>query len=230
LSPTTFMRAAMQRVRACTPGSCAVRASRLSSPISSYLLGLVSPEMRVADGRVNGRTTDPPAPPPPSPPPPSPPLPSPPPPPHVAADWGGYTPVPAGATLPDSRMCSGYLSETQTSSTLNVCRSSCDASPTCMGFSWGLTAPPPPPPSASPPPAFINKRRALLAHDEPAVAGEVGLCFLMTSFPNTSSVVSNYTHAGCYAKGTRLYTWLVCRESKPAFFTHKLAPSRVGVA
>ena len=135
---------------------------------------------------------------------------SPPPPPHVAADWGGYTPVPSNATLPDGRMCTGYVSETPTSRTLDICRSSCDASPTCMGFSWGLNAPPPPP-SPSPPPALIERRRALLAHDEPAVAGKVGSCFLMTSTPTNSSVVSNYIHAGCYAKGTRLPAHVVHR-------------------
>jgi hypothetical protein len=132
-----------------------------------------------------------------------------PPPPHVVADWGGYTPVPATATLPDARMCSGYSSSSYSTKTLAQCRASCDSTSGCAGFSWGLNVPPSPsppppspPPSPSPPPVFIDRRRALLAHDEPAVANVIGSCYLMTSRPTSSSVASSaFTSAACYAKG-----------------------------
>ena len=133
---------------------------------------------------------------------------SPSPPPHDVADWGGYTPVPASATLPDRRMCTGYSGYAQSSSTLAQCRASCDSSSGCAGFSWGLnvsSSPSPPPPSPSPPPGpSIDRRRTLLAHDEPAVDGEIGSCFLMPSTPSSSTASSTFTFAGCYAKGARL--------------------------
>jgi hypothetical protein len=139
---------------------------------------------------------------------------SPSPPPHDVADWGGYTPVPASATLPDRRMCTGYSGYAQSSSTLAQCRASCDSSSGCAGFSWGLnvsSSPSPPPPSPSPPPGpSIDRRRTLLAHDEPAVDGEIGHCYLMGSKPTSSFIVSSaFTAAGCYAKGARLLTWPV---------------------
>ena len=138
---------------------------------------------------------------------------SPSPPPHDVADWGGYTPVPASATLPDRRMCTGYSGYAQSSSTLAQCRASCDSSSGCAGFSWGLnvsSSPSPPPPSPSPPPQIIDRRRTLLAHDEPAVANVIGSCYLMTSTPTSSSDAYFYfTSAGCYAKSARLPpTWL----------------------
>jgi hypothetical protein len=139
--------------------------------------------------------------PPPSPP--SPPPPSPAPPPHDVADWGGYTPVPASATLTDVRMCDGCDTSFASSKTLAQCRASCDSWSSCLGFSWGLFASPPAPPS--PPPYVLDRRRTLLAHDEPAVANVTGTCFLMTSTPTSSSIDSVYfTSAGCYAKGARL--------------------------
>jgi hypothetical protein len=133
-----------------------------------------------------------------SPPPPSPP-PPPAPPPHVVADWGGYTPVPATATLPDARMCSGYSSSSYSTKTLAQCRASCDSTSGCAGFSWGIYT------------GFVggvDRRRTLLAHDEPAVDGVYGSCYLMTSRPTSSSSSWGYTPAGCYAKGARLPpTW-----------------------
>jgi hypothetical protein len=75
-----------------------------------------------------------------------------------------------------------------------------------VGFSWGLLdpgAPPlPSPPPPSPPPSFIDRRRTLLAHDEPAVAGEYGWCYRITTAITTSYVDSNFIQAGCYTKGT----------------------------
>jgi hypothetical protein len=155
------------------------------------------------------RSTDasppPPSPPPspPSPPPPSPPPPSPPPPPHNATDWGGYTPVPATAVLPDKYMCDGYGSVSLSSRTLAQCRASCDSTSGCAGFSWGLNVPSPSPPS------FLDRRRTLLAHDEPAVANVTGSCYLTTSMPTSASNASSaFTSAGCYAKSSRLPpTW-----------------------
>ena len=91
-------------------------------------------------------------------------------------------------------MCGGFFSGSYSSSTLSQCRASCDSSATCMGFSWGLLDPN----------AILDRRRTLLAHDEPAVAGETGNCYLMTSTPTSSSVYSFYLQAGCYAKSTRL--------------------------
>jgi hypothetical protein len=121
----------------------------------------------------------------------SPPPLSPPPPPHNVAGWGGYTPVPATAVLTDARMCAGYSSNGSSFKTLAQCRASCDSTSGCAGFSWGIYSPP------------LDRRRTLLAHDEPAVAGENGYCYLMTSRP-TSSSYQGFTPAGCYAKGARL--------------------------
>ena len=133
---------------------------------------------------------------------------SPSPPPHDVADWGGYTPVPASATLPDRRMCTGYSGYAQSSSTLAQCRASCDSSSGCAGFSWGLnvSSSPSPPPLPSPPPEIIiDRRRTLLAHDEPVVDGVIGYCYLKASTPTTSSIRLNFpTTGGCYAKGARL--------------------------
>jgi hypothetical protein len=155
----------------------------------------------------------------PSRPPPSPPSP-PPRPPHDPADWGGYTPVPATATLPDGKMCAGYTSFSGTWRPISSCRASCDFSTTCMGFSWGMrTASPPPPsppppspppprppprsppPPRPPPPVYLDRRRTLLAHDEPAVAGVYGYCYLITTAITTSYLDSSFTYAGCYTKG-----------------------------
>jgi hypothetical protein len=143
-----------------------------------------------------------------SPPPPSPP-PSPPPPlappPHNTADWGGYTPVPATATLPDARMCSGYSYYGSSTKTLAQCRASCDSTSGCAGFSWGLNVVSPPSPPPSPPPYVLDRRRTLLAHDEPAVANVIGSCYLMTYTPTSSSIASSaFTSAACYAKGAHL--------------------------
>jgi hypothetical protein len=41
-----------------------------------------------------------------------------------------------------------------------------------------------------------------LAHDEPAVAGEYGWCYRITTAITTSYVDSNFIQAGCYTKGT----------------------------
>jgi hypothetical protein len=119
------------------------------------------------------------------------------PPPHVVADWGGYTPLPASAVLTDKYMCDGYSSSEDSSETLAQCRASCDSTSGCAGFSWGLNAPPSPPP-----PILGERRRTLLAHDEPAVADVNGSCYLTTSMPTSSSNASSaYSSAGCYAKG-----------------------------
>jgi hypothetical protein len=128
-----------------------------------------------------------------------------PPPPHVVADWGGYTPV-NGYTLPDKYMCDTYDYGSDyaslSSKTLAQCRASCDSTSGCAGFSWGLNV------------AIIDRRRTLLAHDEPAVDGMTGSCYLMTSMPTSSSNASSaFTSAGCYAKSARLSpTW---RPSAP---------------
>jgi hypothetical protein len=143
-------------------------------------------------GRCMTDVSPPPPSPPPSPPPPAPP-------PHVVADWGGYTPVPATATLPDARMCASYSSYSSSTKTLAQCRASCDSTSGCAGFSWGLNVPPSPPPPVV---AGVDRRRTLLAHDEPAVDGMTGSCYLMTSRPTSSSIASSaFTAAACYAKG-----------------------------
>jgi hypothetical protein len=135
-----------------------------------------------------------------------------PPPPHVVADWGGYTPV-NGYTLPDKYMCDTYDYGSDyaslSSKTLAQCRASCDSTSGCAGFSWGLNVPSPSPPPPSPPPSILDRRRTLLAHDEPAVANVNGSCYLMTSTPTNSSIASSaFTSAGCYAKSARLPpTW-----------------------
>jgi hypothetical protein len=56
-----------------------------------------------------------------------------------------------------------------------------------------------------------DRRRTLLAHDEPAVANVIGSCYIMTSRPTSSSTSYDFADtAGCYAKGARLpLTW--CR-------------------
>jgi hypothetical protein len=135
-----------------------------------------------------------------------------PPPPHVVADWGGYTPV-NGYTLPDKYMCEYYDYGSLSSKTLAQCRASCDSTSGCAGFSWGVPSPTwfdlnvPSPPAAYPSPP----RRTLLAHDEPAVANVIGSCYLMTSTPTSSSEAYFYfTSAGCYAKSARLPpTWRI---------------------
>ena len=101
--------------------------------------------------------------------------------------------MPADATLPDARMCQGYSAYFWSSSTtLAQCRARCDSSSRCAGFSWGLMA---------------ERRRTLLAHDEPAVDGATGRCYLLSSMPTSSFVASSvFTSAGCYAKGARLPT------------------------
>jgi hypothetical protein len=143
--------------------------------------------------------------------------PSPPPPPHNVTDWGGYTPV-NGYTLPDKYMCDTYDFGSDyaslSSKTLAQCRASCDSTSGCAGFSWGLNVPSPSPPPPSPPPVYVDRRRTLLAHDEPAVANVTGSCYLMTSTPTSSSNASSaFTSAGCYAKSARLSpTW---RPSAP---------------
>jgi hypothetical protein len=128
--------------------------------------------------------------------------------------------VPATATLPDARMCSGYSSSSYSTKTLAQCRASCDSTSGCAGFSWGLNVASPPSPSPSPPsppPPLItgvDRRRTLLAHDEPAVDGLYGYCFLMTSTPTISYEYSSYfTAAGCYAKGACLLTHLAARST-----------------
>ena len=55
-----------------------------------------------------------------------------------------------------------------------------------MGFSWGYGVI-----------DGIDRRRTLLAHD-----GRYGNCYLITTAITTSSVVSSYSQAGCYKKGT----------------------------
>jgi hypothetical protein len=124
-----------------------------------------------------------------------------PPPPHVVADWGGYTPVPATATLPYARMCASYSSYSYSNKTLAQCRASCDSTSGCAGFSWGIFAP-----------SVVDRRRALLAHDEPGVDGVYGYCYLMTSRPTSSSTSGYFPNtAGCYAKGACLLTHLAPR-------------------
>ena len=99
----------------------------------------------------------------------------------------GYTPVPATATLSDVKMCTGYTFSLGSSSTRSQCRTSCDLSFGCEGFSWGVR----------PPLLIRNHRRTLLAHDD-----EVGLCYLIMTAITTSSVDSGFIQAGCYKKGT----------------------------
>ena len=164
------------------------------------LSGTVCLELESADATI---------PPPPSPPP-SPP--SPPPPPHDAADWGGYTPVPATATLPDARMCDDGDSLYSYSLTLASCRYYCDYYYSgCAGFSWGIYVASSPSPPSPPPPLVtgVDRRRTLLAHDEPAVDGVIGSCNLKSSTPTSSSTYTDYpTTAACYAKGARFPpTW-----------------------
>ena len=86
-------------------------------------------------------------------------------------------------------MCTGYTSFSSSGKTLSQCRASCDSSASCVGFSWGY--------------GYLDRRRTLLAHDEPAVAGHTGYCYLMTT-AITTSYVDYYNHwkAGCYTKGT----------------------------
>jgi hypothetical protein len=116
-------------------------------------------------------------------------------------DWGGYALVPEGATLTDAMMCDGYSGNYYLPATLAQCRDVCDSWSGCAGFSWGL------PSDSSPlPPFYLNRRRTLLAHDEPAVDGAIGSCYLMTSPPISSIASDAFTYAGCFAKGTRLPT------------------------
>ena len=111
---------------------------------------------------------------------------------HDAADWGGYTPVPASAVLTDARMCVDGYDGSGSYETLAQCRASCDSTSGCAGFSWGVED-------------VVDRRRTLLAHDEPAVDGVTGLCYLMSSTPSDSGSSLDFPYtAGCYAKGARL--------------------------
>ena len=82
-------------------------------------------------------------------------------------------------------MCTGYTFSIGSSSTRSQCRTSCDLSFGCEGFSWGVR------------PYLGWRRRTLLAHDD-----EVGNCYLITTAITTSSVDSGFIQAGCYKKGT----------------------------
>jgi hypothetical protein len=90
-------------------------------------------------------------------------------------------------------MCTSYSSSLTSYRTLTQCRASCDSSSECAGFSWGQ-------------PNLGVRRRTLLGHDQPAVAGEIGNCYLMSSTPTSSSSEPGFTAAGCYAKGAHLPT------------------------